>query len=51
MIPLEPVDQLHADCLYVYDQLRRQFELVRRRVASWEPAPCPDRGGEPEQEP
>jgi hypothetical protein len=48
MIPLEPVDRLHADCLYVRDQLRRQFGLLRRRVARWEPAPCPDREVEAE---
>jgi hypothetical protein len=47
MIPIEPVDQLHADCLYVRDQLRRQFGLLRRRVARWEPAPYPDRGVKP----
>lgn len=35
------IDPLHAACLAARDVTRREFAEIRRRIASWEPAPTP----------
>lgn len=38
---LEPVDQIHADCLAARDDIRRHVHRIRTQINAWEPKPYP----------
>jgi hypothetical protein len=41
MSPTEPLDELHAACISLRDEIREAFEVLQSRAAVWEPDPCP----------
>jgi hypothetical protein len=43
MTLIEPVDQLHADCLQARYETRRDFTTARNKARNWRPRPCPPR--------
>lgn len=44
-MPLEPIDELHEQCLLTREQLRVAFTRARVEVSIWEPRPCPSTWG------
>lgn len=39
---LEPVDELHYECMNARQQIRRKFLKVKKEIAVWEPASTPE---------
>ena len=40
---LEPIDEVHRECLWARDNLRRQFTLLKYHASMWTPKPPPPR--------
>lgn len=44
---LDPIDDLHAECLALRSSIRQHAAALHAEVREWEPAPCPPRPDRP----
>ena len=41
-LPLEPIDELHRECLTAQTEIRRAFNAAWAAAARWVPRPMPE---------